>query len=83
MQAALQQAESAAAAATEECAQLATAVKAMFEQDSRTRRSLAHRSHHLRLALLDTASRLRECKRRDTQGRLEVRLAPTGDARSN
>jgi hypothetical protein len=44
-------------------------------QDARARRSLAHRSHKLRLALLSTAGQLREVKQRDRADRREVRAA--------
>lgn len=72
MQQSLRFAEDAAYMATTECAHLATAVKAMTEQDAKARRSLAHRAHHLREALLQTSARLRDFHDRDRVDRTEV-----------
>eukprot|EP00879_Flechtneria_rotunda_P023352 GHRR01024702.1.p1 GENE.GHRR01024702.1~~GHRR01024702.1.p1 ORF type:complete len:286 (+),score=119.27 GHRR01024702.1:47-859(+) len=69
MQDCLQYAEEAAVVATNECATLAAAVQALTEQDARARSSLAHRAHHLRLALLQTNAALRGFHEKDRKDR--------------
>eukprot|EP00878_Enallax_costatus_P027877 GHUV01030062.1.p1 GENE.GHUV01030062.1~~GHUV01030062.1.p1 ORF type:complete len:245 (+),score=118.88 GHUV01030062.1:1386-2120(+) len=71
MQESLRYAEDAAAVATSECATLAAAVQAMTEQDARARSTLAHRAHHLKEALLQTSSALRQFNERDRRDRNE------------
>ncbi|KAF8069461.1 MKS1 [Scenedesmus sp. PABB004] len=69
-------AEGAAAAATADAAELASAVAAATEQDARARHALSHRSHELREALLSTSEALRAVGARDRRQRhaTEVRL---------
>ncbi|GBF91302.1 hypothetical protein Rsub_03622 [Raphidocelis subcapitata] len=59
MRQALEAAEGTARAATEECAQLAAAMRRAGEQDARVRRALAERACALKTALVDASSQLR------------------------
>lgn len=73
MSAALRAAEEAAAAATTEVSTLAGSIKAFMERDARARRSLAHRAHTLREALVSTSVALRQVNDRGRREQLEVR----------